>query len=347
MKMHALKLTSLVCFAVVCLQQSNVAAGRMEPGRRGEPERKEKRQYLELKDADITDLNYVRESTKDPVIKGEMQITDSFEFQIPGTSCKDKRKECKSVSPSQTFKSLLLFDSEEGVWVEASAKEEQQGNTITLTKPLIGYDLLEPSGCGKEQFKTQPYTKGKWGYLEEKEERDQCYMVSVSTSGKSFSQMYPDNCAETEAKIYNYENVPVKVAPYKDFQTSPKGHNIQKRNTHSAEITQFTKAKIGNARKFVCKVAYIHSGYATSLGNNVPDADVKVYYRPSNSASWELLLDLDWIQFSGGKNKFVSWVSQQHLNNQGVEWNKCFKWEVKINGITEDRRCRGAGCTCN
>jgi len=344
--MHALKLTSLVCFAVVCLQQSNVAAGRMEPGRRGEPERKEKRQYLELglelTDVGIADLNYVREST---VINGEMQITDSFEFQIPGTSCKDKREECKSVSPSQTFESLLLFDSEEGVWVEAAAKEEQQGNTVTLTKPLIGYDLLKPSGCGEEEFKTQPYTKGRWGYLKEKEEQVQCYMVSVSTSGQSFSQMYPDNCAKREEKIYNDENVPVKAAPYKDFQTSPKGHNIQKSNSFSFEITQFTKTKIGNDRKFVCRVAYTHLGHPTSLGNNFPDADVKVYYRPSNSASWGLLLDLDWIQFSGGINKFVSWVSQQHLNNQGVGWNKCFKCEVKINGM-EDRKCRGAGCTC-
>lgn len=319
---------------------------------RGKPERKEKKQDLELElmDADIEDLNYVRKSTEDPVIQGEMQITDYFEFQIPGTSCKDKRGKCQPVKPSQTFKSLLLFDSEEGVWVEASAEEEQNGNTITLTKPLIGYDLLKPSGCGKEQFKTQPYSEGKWGHLKEEEERAQCYMVSVSTSGQSFSQMYPDNCAETEAAIYKDENVQVNYAPYKDFQMSSKVHNIQKRNTHSAEITQFTKTKIGNNRKFVCKVDYTHSGYPTGLGNNIPDADVKVYYRPPNSASWgTVLLDLEWKNFSpGGKNKFESWVSKQHLNNQGVGWNKCFKCEVTINNMVERECLGGPGCTsCN
>ena len=123
-------------------------------------------------------------------------------------------------------------------------------------------------------------------------------------------------------------------------------HDRQKRNTAVTSITQFKKQKVEDDRKFVCRVTHSHSGGSLSFQNGIPTADVKVYYKPSNNANWgSHLLDLQWSSFTDGKNKFVSSVTKQHLHSQGVEWNKCFKCEVTINGIVS-RKCRGR-CTCN
>ena len=297
----------------------------------------------------IEGLQYSREDDG-CAAKGTPQLTDKFVFRVP------------SGFPAWTAVSLFLFDSEERVWVQASANRNERSTCdkpqcleyikpglkcreyktvcqkyITLSKPLIGYDLLKKGGCDGEEFKTQPFTPGRWGEeTDEDEDSGQCYMIAVGSNGQSTSQMYPDQCAEKAISLYKEDNSPAVE----------KSLLRPKRSTFSVSITQFTKTKIRDNRKFVCKVAYSFHGYLTSLGLGFPVADVKVYYRRNNSEPWgSHLLNLARDQFSNGENWFVSWVSKQHLNGQGVGWMKCFKCEVTVNGAVR-RSCHG-GCVCN
>ena len=122
---------------------------------------------------------------------GAVQISDVLEFQLDGASSKDVNV------------SLFLYDAKERVWQEAGFdKEEQEGEyKVTLTKPLIGYDLLKNNGCGEDSLKTQPFAKNRWGKKEEKEKWTRCYLVAVEADDYSVFQTYPDNCVEESRKI--------------------------------------------------------------------------------------------------------------------------------------------------
>ena len=314
--MHVLKLSTVVCSVIICLQLSCVIAHE---------------------EADIEELHYSRGEIVESDVPYWAQLLDVFQFQVADIS-------------EDTAVSLFLFDTKERTWVEASVNKEESEQycsdqekckkTITLTKPLIGYDLLKPRGCEEEDLKEQPFAVGRWEtrYRDEEKERAQCYMVTVSVNNQSISQTYPDNCVEEEEAIAEAEDI--REAPE---HTSGKS---LKRNTIGTSITKFKKYKINNDRKFVCKVAHTHMGASTSLGNPILGADVKIYYKPRDNAGWgSYLLDLGWHQFSDGEDKFVGWVSKQHLNQQGVKWSKCFKCQVNINGVVT-RECQG-DCTCN
>jgi len=316
--MHVLILTLLVCYTAV-----DVAAWRGKDQLKSELE--------------IEDVQYSREETGDRAMKGVTQLTDQLLFQLPSSPF------------TQTTVSLLLFDGEEREWREVSVHEEEKQTCfkggeceegVTLRKPLIGYDLLKPGGCEEEEFKQQAFTKGRWGEEQERQEKGnetpvpRCYLILVSRTSQSTSMMYPENCAERETSSFKAEK------PGTAYQ------NRKNRNTATSEITQFSKAKINQAedRKFVCKLAYSHSGGTMSLENGLPAVDVKVYYKSSEGAGWgSPLLDLQWDRFSGGVNRFVSVVSKQHLKDQGVKWNKCFKCEVTVSGSTLEQ-CINCSC---
>jgi len=286
----------------------------------------------------IKDLQYEREETKECGHLGKekcmLQLTDKIEFQVPLT-------EYTLTKYVTSFVSLLVFDSEERVWVEASVNTEEKRscswkgrchNKMTLKKPLIGYDMLKSGDCEGDGFRQQPYISERWGKGEdEKEERPTCYMIISSINKQSVSQMYPYNCAEKEAALFKEENFD-KVYPSRSARS------------FSFHIESFSKAKIGNDRKFVCKVWYAHMGYTTSLASGIPSTAVKVYYKHHQNDPWgSPLLNLQWTQFSNGQNKFVSRVSKQHLNSQGVKWKKCFMCEVTINGVVKTK-CLNCDC---
>ena len=297
-----------------------------------------------VKNLAIEELQY---TSKETTQKGKPQITDKFTFQIPNWNYY-----------SDIPASLRLFDYEERVWVDASVDKNQSRYCfkrnectifgcsfrreckahVTLEKPLIGYDLLKSGGCDGEEFKTQPFTKGRWGAPEEEEEDvGLCYLITISSGGQSVAQMYPENCSQKKV-VVNTEHHQLAAAPFLGRQS---------RSTSSHSITQFTKQWIGGFRKFVCKVRYTHMGGPVDLGFGIPTADVKVYYKNDDGASWgSHLLDLSWVNYNNdGVNKFESRVSKGHLQEQGVKWNKCFKCEVEINDEME-RSCLG-DCDCD
>ena len=234
-----------------------------------------------------------------------------------------------------------MYNSRDKVWVEASAekKEGEAHHILYVNKPLLGYDLLKSSGCEEEELKVQPFVKERWGFKEKEEVIPTCYLLTFSYNEQTASQMYPDNCVEegsTAAKEKDLEG----------DEEENEYHSSHKRNTYSTFITQLSKKKTGNMRKFVCKASHTYMGASTSLGSAFLEATAKIYYKPNNNADWgDHLLDLSWDQYSGGEDSFVSWVSQQHLNQQGVKWRKCFKCEVTVGGETV-RWCRG-GCSCD
>ena len=301
-----------------------------------------------VKNLAIEKLQY---TSKETTQKGQPQITDKFTFQISNWNYY-----------SDIPASLRLFDYEERVWVDASV-DKNQGKycfeknectifrcsnrwecktQVTLEKPLIGYDLLKSGGCDGDEFKTQPFSKGRWGALEEEEEDEGlCYLITISSGGQSVAQMYPENCSQKQVQVsdksFYSEHQQLAAAPF---------FSRQSRTPSSHYITQFTKNTNGGFRKFVCKVKYTHMGGPVNLGYGSPTADVKVYYKNNNSASWgSHLLNLSWDNYNDGVNKFESWVSKESLQEQGVKWKKCFKCEVEIDGVTK-RSCLG-NCSCN
>ena len=297
-----------------------------------------------VKNLAIEKLQY---TSKETTQKGQPQITDKFTFQISNWNYY-----CDIPA------SLRLFDYEERVWVDASV-DKNQGKycfeknectifrcsnrwecktQVTLEKPLIGYDLLKSGGCDGDEFKTQPFSKGRWGALEEEEEDEGlCYLITISSGGQSVAQMYPENCSQKRVQV-NPEHQQLAAAPFLSRQS---------RTVSPHSITQFTKNTNSGFRKFVCKVKYTHMGSdPVNLSSGIPTADVKVYY--NSGAGWgSYLLNLRWVNYNSasGVNKFESWVSKEHLQEQGVKWNKCFKCEVEIDGVTE-RSCLGK-CDCN
>jgi hypothetical protein len=309
-----MKLTLVVFCVYICFQLGTVTAHE-EPS--------------------IEELQYSRNIEDDPNLKDAKQLTDTFQFQVAGTSA------FKSVKVS-----LFLHDVKEKVWVEVSVtksegkttctKNNECKQTITLSKPLIGYDLLKPIRCTEDEFKEQPFVWEKGlDYWEEKEEEPRCYMITLSVNDKSTSQMYPNNCVENETDKDDDEG---EAQHQQDVQRRP-------RNTFGTSITKFTKAKINNDRSFVCKVSHTYMGASTSLGSVIMGAEVKVYHKSRNNDAWgNYQLDLQWSQFAGGEDKFQSLVSKQHLSGQGVKWRKCFKCEITVNGAVT-RQCLG-NCTC-
>ena len=140
---------------------------------------------------EISDLQYSRVKTDDPKIG--VQLSDVLEFQLD------------SASDKEINVSLFLYDAKERVWQEAGHNKNDKGSEngskmITLTKPLIGYDLMTANGCGGDSMKTQPFTKDRWGTKEEREKWARCYMVAVSADDYSVFRTYPDNCVEESQK---------------------------------------------------------------------------------------------------------------------------------------------------
>lgn len=293
--MYQLRLALVI---VLCL--STVSAWRGKPAPQGG--REDLR--VDPRDLMIGDLQFKEEETRDWSSNGEVQIVDRIEFKESGSDGGSSSK-IPNITPHPV--ALFLFDSEEKTWEEASVKKEEKQvcvksgchTTVTLTKPLLGYDLLKQSGCGGEgQFKKQPFTEGRWEEVEEEEEdaRPPCYMTSISSNQQSTASIFPEGCATREINWFGREN---------REGISPGGSTRVPRSPGNT-VVYFSKRTIGNDRKFVCRVIYSHMGYGTNLGNSVPAADVKVFYKPIQGAKWgSYLLDLGWRGFFAGQNRFV------------------------------------------
>ena len=178
-------------------------------------------------------------------------------------------------------------------------------------------------------------------HRDEAEEEDDSHIYEAEEEDDSHRDE-----AEEEDDSHRYEAEEEDDSHRYKAEEENEYHSSHKRNTYSTFITQLSKKKIGNMRKFVCKASHTYMGASISLGSAFLEATAKIYYKPENNADWgDHLLDLSWDQYSGGEDSFVSWVSQQHLNQQGVKWRKCFKCEVTVGGETV-RRCRGE-CSCD
>jgi hypothetical protein len=289
----------------------------------------------------IKKFTYYKQTTSD-------QIWDNFEVLVSiGPNLKQEQPR-----PSV---SLYSYDEEDKEWTESSESVERglgycpiriryfchkEWNlfchhgiwchySYTLRKPLIGYDLLKPSGCGKEELKKQPFEANRWkdGKPGEWSKSTLCYMVIVSAYGQSVSQVYPENCMNE--KKYIDSGHFHQLSPPLDQK------HRNKRSTSNLEISQF---KINKKGKFVCKVVYEMNGGSVNLMNNVPSTTVRVYYKPHSSSAWgSYLLDLDWRNYNddNGRNKYKSSVTVEHLDGQGVSANGCFKCEAQANGVMD------------
>ena len=284
----------------------------------------------------IVELNYYRNKTQGD--KEILQIWDNFDVKF-------------SYSPSLTFDykiNLFMYDSDTRTWEEGSVNEREGESkcglfdryqprcdrSITLNKPLIGLDLLKPSGCREGEFKKQPYTSGRWGYLDSGREETACYMVVISTRGQSVSKLYPDKCVQ--------EMLIIEQSIFEEYSRR------EKRNTQEYDIIDFKIIENSGNQKFICKFEFLQYSIAVNLQNDIPTTVVKVYYKQNNASPWgSYLLELDWKNFNEnhGFNRYKSKVSNVHLVTQGVDVNNCFKCEVSINGLVF-RMCLG-DCTCN
>ena len=170
-------LCSLVWWAVLCLLAAPAKSHQYES------------------ELDMRELQYSRVEGDDERLKDAVQILDVLKFKLDGASSEDVNV------------SLFLYDVKERVWQEAGFNKEEQDSDedktriITLTKPLIGYDLLKNNGCGEASLKAQPFTQDRWGDKEEKEKWTRCYLVAVEADDHSVFKTYPDNCVEESRKI--------------------------------------------------------------------------------------------------------------------------------------------------
>lgn len=341
MKMYSLAWILTVYSFFACAELSVADTLREDPG--GDPRKAYEPGSISITPT-IKNVKYTSEKT---LQDKQPQITEQFRFQVP-----------VGRYDLEIPVSLRLFDYEARAWVDTSVDKRQSKycyyrnecrmfgcsrrwgceTQVTLEKPLIGFDLLKSGGCNGDDFTPQPFSQGRWGAPEKDgEETDRCYLITISAGGQSAAQMIPENCSQKRVPVLDVEEQQQAAEPFQSRHS---------RSTSSHSITQFTKRKMGGLRKFVCRVAYTHMGGSVNLSSGFPSANVKVFYKNNDSATWgSHLLDLSWNNYNGADNGFVSWVSKEHLQEQGVRWNKCYKCEVRINGVVE-RSCLG-NCTCN
>lgn len=282
-------------------------------------------------------------------------VTDQFTLQVPSQSSLTAPLDDSQGNLSKDASiSLHILDLSEGVWVEESFMKEQHvvcpargacTSSVTLQRPLVGYDLLRSAACGGE-MKKQPFTEGRWGFIKEEQEMP-CYLVSTTDGGR----MFPEKCAvqetvqETAQETVQETDKNPQWAALNDNSVSLQAFRpIQTMPTHGTTVEHFAKSRQPGLRKFVCRVSYHHYGYPLNLRHEPPSSTVSVFYKPHDAAQWGTLLNLSWDQFARGLNRYRSWVAPQHLNNQGVEWSGCFKCVAHVNGVSHSK-CLGP-CNC-